>query len=69
MPFPGACLPKFYDYIGKRVDKKIIKDTFDISDYILEAAKVVTVPETVWFLYIRLSYAINKKHISEYKKN
>lgn len=59
--------PNFYDYIGKRADKKIIKDTFDISDYILEAAKVVTVPGDGFGApgYIRLSYAINKKHISE----
>ena len=59
--------PNFYDYIGKRADNKIIKDTFDISDYILEAAKVVTVPGDGFGApgYIRLSYAINKKHISE----
>ena len=59
--------PNLNKYIGKRVNKKIIKDTFDISDYILESSKVVTVPGDGFGApgYIRLSYATNKKTISE----
>jgi len=59
--------PNLNKYIGKRVNRKIIKDTFDISDYILEVAKVVTVPGDGFGApgYIRLSYATNKKNISE----
>jgi len=59
--------PNLNKYIGKRANKKIIKDTFDISDYILESSKVVTVPGDGFGApgYIRLSYATNKKNISE----
>ena len=59
--------PNFKYYIGKEAGKKIIKDTFDISEYILETAKVVTVPGDGFGApgYVRFSYATNKNNISE----
>jgi len=36
--------PDFSAYLGKRVGTKLIKDSFDLSQYILDSAKVVTVP-------------------------
>jgi len=59
--------PNLNSYLDKSANGKIIKDTFDISDYILEVAKVVTVPGDGFGSpgYIRLSYANNKKNISE----
>ena len=36
--------PDFSYYLGHRGDGKILKDTFDISEYILKSAQVVTVP-------------------------
>ena len=44
---PGGAFyvfPNFEKYLGKKGNGNLLKDTFDISEYILESAKVVTVP-------------------------
>ena len=36
--------PDFSSYLNQKVNGKLLKDTFDISEYILDSVKVVTVP-------------------------
>ena len=59
--------PDFSHYLNKYVDGKLLKDTFAISEYILEYAKVVTVPGDGFGSpkHLRFSYATNKKTIKE----
>jgi len=53
--------PDFSAYLDKQSSGKLLKDTFDISNYILGCAKVVTVPGDGFGApgHIRFSYATN----------
>ena len=53
--------PDFSAYVDKKISGKVLKDTFDISNYILSCAKVVTVPGDGFGApgHIRFSYATN----------
>jgi len=59
--------PSFQTFLNKKVKNKILKDTFDISQYILEAVNVVTVPGDGFGAYghIRFSYATNSEIIKK----
>jgi len=59
---PGGAFyvfPDFSTYLGKNVNGEILKDTFDISEYILGCVNVVTVPGDGFGApgHIRFSYA------------
>ena len=67
---PGGAFyvfPNFEKYLGKKGNGKLLKDTFDISEYILETAKVVTVPGDGFGApgHIRFSYATDSMTIEE----
>lgn len=67
---PGGAFyvfPDFSAYLKKEVDGKILKDTFDISEYILGSANVVTVPGDGFGApgHIRFSYATNTEIIQQ----
>ena len=67
---PGGAFyvfPSFEKYLGKKGNGKLLKDTFDISEYILESAKVVTVPGDGFGApgHIRFSYATDSETIKE----
>jgi aspartate aminotransferase len=67
---PGGAFyafPNLGKYIGKKGNGKLLKDTFDISEYILESAKVVTVPGDGFGApgHIRFSYATDSETIKE----
>jgi aspartate aminotransferase len=59
--------PDFSSYLNQKVNGKLLKDTFDISEYILDSVKVVTVPGDGFGArgHIRFSYATNRKIIQE----
>mgnify|MGYP001074022299 CR=1 FL=1 len=59
--------PDFSSYIGRKVDGKELKDTFDISEYILGCANVVTVPGDGFGApgHIRFSYATSTEIIEK----
>ena len=59
--------PSFETFLNKKVNGKILKDTFDISQYILEAVSVVTVPGDGFGApgYIRFSYATSSETIKK----
>ena len=59
--------PDFSKFLGKEVDGKLLKDTFDISEYILHSSNVVTVPGDGFGApgHIRFSYATNKQNIEK----
>jgi len=62
---PGGAFyvfPDFSSYLGRKANDKILKDTFDISEYILGSARVVTVPGDGFGApgHIRFSYATSK---------
>ena len=59
--------PDFSSYLGQKANGKLLKDTFDISEYILDSVKVVTVPGDGFGArgHIRFSYATNRKIIQE----
>ena len=62
---PGGAFyafPDFSKYLNKTVNGKVLEDTFDISEYILESVKVVTVPGDGFGGkgHIRFSYATSK---------
>ena len=68
--FPGGAFyafPDFSSYLGKRAEGILLRDTFDISEYILKFANVVTVPGDGFGApgHIRFSYATNKDTIKE----
>ncbi len=54
--------PDFSSYLNKLGDGKLLKDTFDISEYILRSVNVVTVPGDGFGSkgHIRFSYATSK---------
>ena len=67
---PGGAFyvfPNFEKYLGKTGNGELLKDTFDISEYILESAKVVTVPGDGFGApgHIRFSYATDSMTIEE----
>ena len=67
---PGGAFyafPDFSKYLGKRAEGTLLRDTFDISEYILKFANVVTVPGDGFGAsgHIRFSYATNKDTIKE----
>ncbi|MBE5816757.1 MAG: pyridoxal phosphate-dependent aminotransferase [Clostridiales bacterium] len=53
--------------IGKSVDGKVIENSLDCSNILLDKALVATIPGVVFGLndYIRLSYAVSNEHIVE----
>ena len=66
---PGGAFymfPDFSYYLNKKTEEgKILQDTFDLSDYILADAKVVTVAGDGFGAsgYLRFSFATNKETI------
>ena len=67
---PGGAFyafPDFSFFLNKKGNGKILKDTFDISEYILHSANVVTVPGDGFGApgHIRFSYATNTSIIKE----
>jgi len=67
---PGGAFyvfPNFSSYLGREVDEKKLKDTFDISEYILGCASVVSVPGDGFGApgHIRFSYATSTDIIKE----
>ena len=59
--------PDFSAYLNRKANGKLLKDTFDISEYILDSVKVVTVPGDGFGApgHVRFSYATNRKIIRE----
>lgn len=59
--------PDFSAYLGKSAGTKIIKDSFDLSQYILDSAKVVTVPGDGFGApgHIRFSFATDLDSIKK----
>jgi aspartate aminotransferase len=59
--------PDFSLYLNRRGNNKLLKDTFDISEYILDSVQVVTVPGDGFGAagHIRFSYATNREIIKE----
>ena len=59
--------PDFSYYLNREANGKLLKDTFDISEYILDAVQVVTVPGDGFGSsgHIRFSYATSSKIIKE----
>ena len=59
--------PDFSFFLGKEVEGKLLKDTFDISEYILRSSSVVTVPGDGFGApgHIRFSYATSKENIEK----
>jgi aspartate aminotransferase len=67
---PGGAFyvfPDFSYYLGMHSEEKLLKDTFDISEYILDCAKVVTVPGDGFGSpgHIRFSYATSTQIIKK----
>ena len=67
---PGGAFyafPDFSTYLDKRAEGTLLRDTFDIAEYILKFANVVTVPGDGFGApgHIRFSYATNKDTIKE----
>ena len=59
--------PDFSVYLNRKGNNKLLKDTFDISEYILDSVQVVTVPGDGFGApgHIRFSYATNREIIKE----
>ena len=59
--------PDFSKFLGKEAAGKLLKDTFDISEYILRSSSVVTVPGDGFGApgHIRFSYATSKQNIEK----
>ena len=69
-PVPNGAFyvfPDFSHYLNREANGKLLKDTFDISEYILDAVQVVTVPGDGFGSsgHIRFSYATSSKIIKE----
>ena len=69
-PVPNGAFyvfPDFSYYLNRGANGKLLKDTFDISEYILDAVQVVTVPGDGFGSsgHIRFSYATSSKIIKE----
>jgi len=68
--YPGGAFYAFPDlsaYLNTTVNGKIIKDSFDLSEYILDSAKVVTIPGDGFGApgYVRFSFAAGNEIIRE----
>jgi aspartate aminotransferase len=61
------CFPNVSGYLGKRHKGKQIKDTADLTDYLLDEARVAVVPGIEFGAegYLRLSYPIASEVIQE----
>ena len=59
--------PDFSYFLGKEAEGKLLKDTFDISEYILRSSSGVTVPGDGFGApgHIRFSYATSKENIKK----
>ena len=59
--------PDFSAYLNRKGNNKLLKDTFDISEYILDSVQVVTVPGDGFGApgHIRFSYATNREIIKK----
>ena len=59
--------PDFSSYLHRKGDNKLLKDTFDISEYILDSVQVGTVPGDGFGApgHIRFSYATSREIIKE----
>ena len=57
----------FSRFLGMEAEGKLLRDTFDISEYILRSSSVVTVPGDGFGApgHIRFSYATNKQNIEK----
>ena len=69
-PVPNGAFyvfPDFSYYLNREANGKLLKDTFDISEYILDAVQVVTVPGDGFGSsgHIRFSYATSSKIIKK----
>ena len=69
-PVPNGAFyvfPDFSYYLNREANGKLLKDTFDISEYILDAVQVVTVPGDGFGSsgHIRFSYATSSEIIKE----
>lgn len=55
--------PDISAYLGKYAEGKLIKDSFDLSDYLLTSANVVTIPGDGFGApgFLRFSFAVNDK--------
>ena len=68
---PGGAFymfPDFSFYLNKKTkNDKILQDTFDLSEYILDTAKVVTVPGDGFGAkgHLRFSFATNNEVIKK----
>lgn len=67
---PGGAFyafPDFSAYIGKKADGQVLEDSFDLGNYLLEQARVVTVPGDGFGSpgHIRFSFATNLDNIRE----
>tara|TARA_B100000287_G_scaffold310894_1_gene294144 strand:- start:183 stop:1385 length:1203 start_codon:yes stop_codon:yes gene_type:complete len=67
---PGGAFyafPDFSAYLNKTVDGKVLEDTFDLSEYILESVNVATVPGDGFGSegHIRFSYATSRDIIKK----
>ena len=67
---PGGAFyvfPDFSAYLNRMGNNKLLRDTFDISEYILDSVQVVTVPGDGFGAsgHIRFSYATNREIIKE----
>ena len=59
--------PDFSYYLNRKVNDKLLKDTFNISEYILDTVNVVTVPGDGFGApgHIRFSYATSSNLINK----
>ena len=61
-PKGDLCFSDFSSYLNTYSNGKLIADTFDISEYLLREARVVTVLRRIWRNgHIRFSYAVSSK--------
>ncbi|MBE0478028.1 pyridoxal phosphate-dependent aminotransferase [Candidatus Aerophobetes bacterium] len=59
--------PDFSDFLGASYEKKEIKNSIDLADYLLEEAGIAVVPGSAFGLegYLRISYAVSTEEIKE----
>lgn len=63
--------PDFSRYLNRKVGDRIIKDTLDLADYLLQEARVGVVPGEAFGAsgYLRFSFATSRENIKEGIKN
>lgn len=59
--------PNFSSYFGKKVEGRVIKDSLDLANYLMEAAHVAVVPGSAFGedRCLRLSYALSTEEIKK----